>query len=247
MVYQDPGRPLWRKNSVLISKSKAKFKSNIIFEPLGSQIQSNETEIINKLQDQLSKNGGNPVLLVLDDVWPRLENIVDKIYLRSPYSRILVTSRAQIRSVKTRYPMDLLSEKDAEKLLRHLVQSSNIDFDEPARREILLQIAKGCEGLPLALEFIGGKLRGKDIEAFQKVQLEWSRGGSILDSNAELLRHLQNTLHLLVDESIKECFMDLGLFPEDHKVPITALIDMWIELYDLNEPRNIDAISSSKN
>ncbi|XP_028756319.1 putative disease resistance protein At5g47280 [Neltuma alba] len=219
---------------------KGKFKSNVIFETLGSQIQGNE--LICKLQDQLSKYGENAVLLVLDDVWPHSENMVDKLRLRSSESRILVTSRAQIRTVKARFPMDLLCKEDAEKLLRHFVRSSDIDFDEPERRKILLQIVDGCEGLPLAIEFIGGKLRGKDIEAFQKVQLEWSRGDSILDSHTELLGHLQNTLNLLVDESIMECFMDLGLFPEDHKVPITALIDMWIELYELNESRGIDAI-----
>ncbi|KAK4267307.1 hypothetical protein QN277_024105 [Acacia crassicarpa] len=138
--------------------------------------------------------------------------------------------------------MDKLSDEDAEKLLRHLVQASDINFDEPENREILLQIVKGCESLPLALEFIGGKLNGGDIEAFQKVQSEWARGGSVLDSDTKMLELLENTLNLLVDEYTMDCFMDLGLFPEDHKVPVTALRDMWIELYELNQPRSLDEI-----
>jgi len=28
--------------------------------------------------------------------------------------------------------------------------------------------------------------------------------------------------------------MDLGLFPEDQRIPVTALIDMWAELYGLD-------------
>lgn len=31
--------------------------------------------------------------------------------------------------------------------------------------------------------------------------------------------------------------MDLGSFPEDHRIPVTALIDMWMELYKLVEDR----------
>ncbi|KAI9109581.1 hypothetical protein K1719_019635 [Acacia pycnantha] len=220
---------------------KGKFKSNIIFETLGSKAKSDEA--MKMLKDQLSKCGEDPVLLVLDDVWPRSEDIVEIKTNLSPDSRILVTSRAQIRTVKTRFLMDKLSDEDAEKLLRHLVEASDINFDEPENREILLEIVKGCGGLPLALEFVGGKLNGSDIEVFQKVQSEWSRRGSILDSDTKLLERLQDTLNLLVDEDTKDCFMDLGLFPEDHKVPVTALIDMWVEL---NQPGSIDAIISVK-
>ncbi|GAU49138.1 hypothetical protein TSUD_191400 [Trifolium subterraneum] len=34
---------------------------------------------------------------------------------------------------------------------------------------------------------------------------------------------------------IKECFMDLALFPEDHPIPVAALIDMWTESYELDD------------
>lgn len=98
-----------------------------------------------------------------------------------------------------------------------------------------MQIVKGCKLLPLAVEFIACELQDKGFEELQKVQLEWSRGHSILDSNSELLVRLQNSLDLLVDKSIKDCFMDLGLFPEDQKIPVSALIDIWTELHNLDE------------
>ncbi|KAL5557109.1 hypothetical protein UlMin_039345 [Ulmus minor] len=34
---------------------------------------------------------------------------------------------------------------------------------------------------------------------------------------------------------LKECFLDLGSFPEGQWIPATALIDMWTELYGLEE------------
>ncbi|KAL6136360.1 hypothetical protein ACLB2K_061655 [Fragaria x ananassa] len=34
---------------------------------------------------------------------------------------------------------------------------------------------------------------------------------------------------------VKDCLLDLGAFPEDSEIQVTALIDMWAELYDLDE------------
>ncbi|KAI9109550.1 hypothetical protein K1719_019604 [Acacia pycnantha] len=85
----------------------------IIFRPLGSQTQSDEAMKI--LKGQLSQCGEDPVLLVLDDVWPLSEDIVEiNTNLRSPASRNLVTSRAQMINVGARRLMKLLSDQDAE-------------------------------------------------------------------------------------------------------------------------------------
>ena len=59
---------------------------------------------------------------------------------------------------------------------------------------------------------------------------------SILESNStDLLCYLQQSLDMLEDINEKECFMDMGLFPEDQRIPVTVLIDMWAELYNLDE------------
>ncbi|XP_028756306.1 probable disease resistance protein At5g66900 isoform X2 [Neltuma alba] len=218
---------------------QGKFKKNIFFETLGSQIEVEEA--VKKLRDhELPKYGENPVLLVLDDVWPRTEDIVEMMSLKHKDSRILVTSRTEMKAAGSRHLMKLLSDKDAEKLLRHFLQSGDIDFDDQATSEILLQVLEGCKGLPLAIEFIGRKLRRKgSVQAVREVQLEWSRGHSILDSHEDLLTRLQNS----VDESHRDYFMDLGLFPEDQKIPITVLIDMWIELHHPNEPASLPAMA----
>ena len=67
--------------------------------------------------------------------------------------------------------------------------------------------------------------------------MKLSEGESIVNSEDELRNCLQSSLDALDDKDImlKECFMDLGSFPEDQKIPATALIDMWAELYKLDE------------
>ncbi|XP_054784956.1 probable disease resistance protein At5g66900 isoform X2 [Prosopis cineraria] len=168
---------------------KDKFKNNIFFETLGSQIQSNEA--MNELQDRLPEFGANPVLLVLDDVWPASKNVVEEFRVQmSAGSKIFVTSRVPIATLGTPYPMEQLSENDAVALFLHFVQPSNIDFGDKEMQKILLQIVKGCKRLPLALEFIGRELQDNGIEMLQKVQLEWSRGQSILDWNLKIKGYL---------------------------------------------------------
>ena len=67
--------------------------------------------------------------------------------------------------------------------------------------------------------------------------MDWSEGIFFLNSDTDkLLDNLQKSLEFPKDKiTIKECFMDLGSFPEDQRIPIAALIDMWTELYELDE------------
>lgn len=38
-----------------------------------------------------------------------------------------------------------------------------------------------------------------------------------------------------LDKKVKECFLDLGSFPEDRRIPLDILINMWMEVHDLPE------------
>ncbi|XP_061991641.1 probable disease resistance protein At5g66910 [Rosa rugosa] len=61
-----------------------------------------------------------------------------------------------------------------------------------------------------------------------------TEGDSIIDSETEVLLRLQTSLDALDEKKafIKECFLDLGSFPQDQRIPAAALIDMWTELYE---------------
>jgi hypothetical protein len=100
-----------------------------------------------------------------------------------------------------------------------------------------LQIVERCKGFPLAITVVGRSLCGKPVEIWQKRVIEWSKGYLFLDSETDVLLSLQSSLDALDKENpmIKECFLDLGSFREDARTSVNALIDMWAELYDLEE------------
>ena len=107
-----------------------------------------------------------------------------------------------------------------------------------------MQVAKGCWGSPLVLKLIGGSLRGQPFAVWKRMVNLLSEGRSIVDSNDELRKRLQKFLEdaLKGNSNIKKCFMDLGLFFQDKKIPVAALIDIWIELNDLVDD-DIDAMN----
>ena len=57
--------------------------------------------------------------------------------------------------------------------------------------------------------------------------MKLSGGQSVVASEADLRKCFQSSLDALNDEDVmlKECFMDLGSFPQDQKIPASALID----------------------
>lgn len=111
-----------------------------------------------------------------------------------------------------------------------------------------LQIIKACKGFPLALDVVGLSLRGQPYWTWKETLNKWSKGQSdIFDANSELLARLTTSLDAL-DENLnlaraKECFLDLGSFPEDQRIPAASLMDMWVELYRFDE----DGISTLAN
>ncbi|KAJ0097588.1 hypothetical protein Patl1_28766 [Pistacia atlantica] len=99
-------------------------------------------------------------------------------------------------------------------------------------QNLAYQIVRACKGSPLALTVVGRSLCGQPEEVWQIRVKEWTQDATIFYSNTDLLVPLQSSLDAL-DNKIKECYMDLGSFPEDQRIPVTALIDMWMELYKL--------------
>ena len=106
-----------------------------------------------------------------------------------------------------------------------------------------MQVVRGCKGLPLALEIISGSLCQQPFEVWQK-RKELLQGYSILQSNTDFQAFLKQFLDDVLEDKpiIKECFMDLGLFPEDQRIPVAALIDMWAELHEPDE-NGINAVN----
>lgn len=64
---------------------------------------------------------------------------------------------------------------------------------------------------------------------------KWSRKKSILDSHSPIYC-LQTWIDAIEEISIiAEYYLDLGAFPQYRKISVSALMDMWMELYKLDQ------------
>ncbi|KAJ7951599.1 NBS-LRR disease resistance protein [Quillaja saponaria] len=195
-----------------------------------------DEDIVNKLGLLLKKIGEKPLLLVLDDVWSGSESIIEKLQLPLRDYKILVTSRFAFQRFGNPYSLESLSTGNATTLFRHFASLLESDYNSVQYQNLVGKIVKLCRGFPLALMLVGGSLRGQPAGIWQYRVMQWSKRNFSLDSDANLLDKLEELLEVLgTKEIIKECFMDLSLFPEDQKIPAAALIDMWVEFHKLDE------------
>nr|XP_004288071.2 PREDICTED: uncharacterized protein LOC101305792 isoform X2 [Fragaria vesca subsp. vesca] len=179
---------------------------------------------------------GRRCLVVLDDVWAGSESILQEFDgLKIPKSKVLITSRYAFSGVGSEYHLKSLNYEDSISLFQ--LSLSLGDMSSYIPEDLLRKIVEYCKGLPLAITVIGRSLCGQPIETWQKRIVEYGRGSSISDSEPEMVVCLQRSWDALNREKniIKECFVDLASFPEGQIIPAAALIDMWTELYGIEE------------
>ena len=85
------------------------------------EFQSDE-DAINQLEQLLNQIGTKttkPILLILDDVWPESESLIEKFKFNIPKYKIVVTSRQAISRFDFGLNLNPLDHKDAMELLRH--------------------------------------------------------------------------------------------------------------------------------
>jgi hypothetical protein len=125
----------------------------------------NDEDAINQLETLLRQVGINPILLVLDDVWPGSESLVEKLSkFEMPNYKILVTSRVAFRRFGTPCKLDPLDHDHAVSLFYHFAQLNDSSSSYMPDKNLVHKIVKGCKGSPLALEVIAGSLRGEPFE-----------------------------------------------------------------------------------
>ena len=106
--------------------------------------------------------------------------------------------------------------------------------------ELSLLIIERCEGLPLALEVIGGLLSTKEKSAF-----EWRKFLNSLSSELQSNPHLLSITKILslsyfdLPYNLKACFLYLGMFLEDYFINCARLIRLWIAEGFIKEKQGI--------
>ncbi|KAK7268617.1 hypothetical protein RIF29_21319 [Crotalaria pallida] len=200
-----------------------------LFQHTGYQVPEpqSDDDAINQLEHLLKEIGKSPILLVLDDVWPGSESLVENFVFQISGYKILVTSRFSIERFGPPYVLKPLGHNDATKLFRHSASLNQSKSDVPD--DVVKKIVRGCRGSPFALIHSGRSLSNQNPVIWHNRARNLSKGHSVLDYNADVLACLQKNFDIL-DPNTIECFMDLSLFLEDQRIPAAALVDMWAEL-----------------
>lgn len=98
-----------------------------------------------KLRTLLKQLGTSPILLVLDDVWPDFEFLVEKFKAPIPDLKILVTSRVALNfESRILCTLQLLSLKDSITLFRHYAQLNNSNSGTPHNDLVLKVLPLPC-------------------------------------------------------------------------------------------------------
>lgn len=235
-------------------KIEEKFKTNIMFVKVSktadlklivqnlyqhnsrtAPVLRDEEDARNCLEQLLKDIGPSPILLVLDDVWDETEYLIDKFRFQIPEYKILVTSRFIFKEFGPVYELKKLNHEEAVTLFRYHAKLE----DGSSKEDLVKEVVQHCKRVPLALNLIGLSLCGRPRVIWQRELKKWSKwDSSLLDfKDEELLLRLKSSLDVLGTEDpiLKECFLDLGSFLEDTKIPVTALIDIWTEFHELEE------------
>ncbi|KAF6169726.1 hypothetical protein GIB67_004118 [Kingdonia uniflora] len=162
------------------------------------------------------------ILLLLDDLWTRLELTDVGIGLDEVSCKVIITSRRLdvCNSMKTTKNIDVkvLSKNDSLELFLQEVG----DVDSDSLREMSEKIVNECGGLPLAIVTLARALRKEDKGVWTNVipQLRKSmyEGMDLVNASIKM------SYNFLKTRETKLCFLLCALFPEGHKVTMDVLV-----------------------
>nr|XP_043609369.1 probable disease resistance protein At5g66900 isoform X2 [Erigeron canadensis] len=205
------------------------FNPNSFGQPVS--FQSNE-DAKYKLRNFMRVKVSTPMLLVLDDVWS--DSFLDNFTFSNKGCKILVTSRTAFLKYDV-FHLDPLSDADAKTLFyRSVLTESKKTPKATIDGNLVNQMVECCKKHPLTLLVVGGFLKGRDELWWRYVLKTMSLDMRVLDLNNKVHIYLELSYQNMDDE-LKECYLDFGLFPEDQRISARALQDMWVHLYNHDE------------
>ncbi|CAL5201204.1 unnamed protein product [Lathyrus oleraceus] len=193
-----------------------------------------DTSDLNTLQVQLKQSlNHKKFLLVLDDIWDRRyidwNNLKDIFNVGKVGSKLIITTRDErvALAVQTFLPIHYLTPLGRDEcwslLAKHAFGACN--FQQRSKLEVIgKEIAKKCDGLPLAAVAIGGLLRIKSSED------DWN---NVLRSNVWSLENVEVQPALFLSyhylpAPLKRCFAYCSIFPKSSKLKKKTVVELWI-------------------
>ncbi|KAH0749311.1 hypothetical protein KY290_028543 [Solanum tuberosum] len=186
-------------------------------------------------------------LIVLDDIWDvEAWEDLGTCFPQGKYgSRVMVTTRIEqvskdLHHHSDPYSLSFLTSEESWKLLEKKVFQG--ESCPPDLLEAGLQVAQHCKGLPLVVVLVAGLIAKMGREA--SLWLQVANDLSSLALGEQSIKVIQSSYDHLEDH-LKHCLLYMGLFPEDHKIPVDDLLKLWMaEEFVLNsETENMEEAS----
>ncbi|XP_057781558.1 putative disease resistance RPP13-like protein 3 [Salvia miltiorrhiza] len=174
---------------------------------------------------------GRRYLLVLDDIWnPGFLNRVVTNMLPE-MGKVLITSCSN-RITKKPHVLRFLNEKESWDLLQ-LEVFGELDACPETLKSTGQRIAQNCDGLPLAIVAVGNSLvAASSTKAAEDFTNMWWEAVSknmrlYVAYQKDVFERLESS-YVNLPQDMQECFLYLGVFPEDHEIPVRTLTRLWI-------------------
>ncbi|MQM21594.1 hypothetical protein Taro_054637 [Colocasia esculenta] len=204
-----------------------------IGDRLGLTLPRNEGDRAHCLQEAL---GGKKFLLLLDDVWQKLD--LEGIGIPDPRSsthkkgKVVFATRSEEvcadMEAQVRVKVGVLDEEASWRLFCSRVHP-RVPLHDDVVCGLAEVVARKCGGLPLALVTVGKAMSNATAAGHWKEAVRRLRG------SPEKIRGMEDVLSImkfsfdsLLDDVTRECLLYCSLFPEDHSIKIDQLIEYWI-------------------
>ncbi|KAL2466356.1 Disease resistance protein [Abeliophyllum distichum] len=173
-------------------------------------------------------------LLIIDDLWEAysLENIGIPNPTIVNGCKLLITTRSSnvCRCMETvkEIEVHVLSTEEAWNLFEQKVGEEVLS--SPRMRDLAMDVAKECAGLPLALITVGRALRKeKNIRQWQAALSELRNSTANIEGvENQVFARLRFSYDRLKDDMTRSCFLYCALYPEDHIIEKEELIKYWL-------------------
>ncbi|CDP15468.1 unnamed protein product [Coffea canephora] len=225
---------------VCVSDFKKHFDANRLFGLMLESLEVPMPEVarkeakVRKLKESLDGKEPNGAL------WARFLDSLRGISSAKGSWVIVTTRNKRVANITAfasdPWPLKVLSNDDC-----WLIISKNAFRDREAPgdlKELGLELAKKCQGLPLAASVLGGMLPNKERNEWQSI-LDTGLQNIGGDEDGDITKILKLSFDHLLSLSLKKCFAYCSIFPQDFEMERNQLIQLWAaEGFLHSNPRN---------
>nr|XP_009780986.1 PREDICTED: late blight resistance protein R1-A-like isoform X2 [Nicotiana sylvestris] len=192
---------------------------------------------------------GKRYLIVLDDVWE--VKAWDELRLCFPIgkqgSRIMLTTRLEHVAMEVEHCADpysprFLTREASWKLLEK--KAFQKETCPPEFKDVGVQIAEYCKGLPLTVVLVGGILAKKERNVS-----EWCEVANNLKSHLGAVESESNLAiqlsYCYLPDHLRHCLLTMGVFREDEKIGPSKLMLLWMAegLVQCSDERGLEEVA----